>query len=111
MIAAYTQTAFSNANFAVVDGPSMDNESLGNIARYHLVVTVKQMGTKTLKYFGSSSEQYTLGLTMKAIETQSGKIAAGPLTATVSYTTLNSEENLKEAVTNLAGQLQKTLVK
>lgn len=111
MIAAYMQTAFSNANFAVVDGPSLGNESLGNIARYHLVVTVKQMGTTTLNYYGSTSEQYTLGLTVKAIETLSGKIAAGPLTSTVSYTTLNVETNLKEAITNLAGQLQKTLAK
>lgn len=111
MIDAYTQEVFSGADFAIVDEPSRGNESLGGIARYHLVVSVKQMGTTTLNYYGSSSEQYSLGLTMKAIETQNGKIAAGPLTTTVKFTAMNAEENLKEAVTNLAARLQKNLAK
>lgn len=111
MIDAYVQEAFSSADFAIVDEPSLGNESLGSIARYHLVVSVKQMGTTTLNYYGSTSEQYALGLTMKAIATQNGKIAAGPLTTTVKYTAMNAEENLKEAITNLAGRLQKTMGK
>ncbi|MCX6584182.1 MAG: protein kinase [Candidatus Aminicenantes bacterium] len=111
MITAYVQAAFSRANFAVVDGPSMGNESLGGIARYHLVVTIKQMETTTLQYYGSTSEQYSLGLTMKAVETQGGKIAAGPFTRTVKYTSLNAADNLKAAVAGLAAQLQKALGK
>jgi len=111
MITAYVQAAFSRANFAVVDGPSMGNESLGGIARYHLVVTIKQMETTTLQYYGSTSEQYSLGLTMKAVETQGGKIAAGPFTRTVKYTALNAADNLKAAVAGLAAQLQKALGK
>ncbi|MCU0284836.1 MAG: protein kinase [Acidobacteria bacterium] len=111
MIDTYAQEAFSSADFTVIDAPSRDNDSLGSIAKYHLVISVKQMGTTTLNYYGSSSEQYSIGLTMKAIDTQDGKIAAGPVTATVKYTALNAEENLKEAVTNLASRLQKTLAK
>jgi serine/threonine protein kinase len=111
MISAYAQAAFSRADFAVVDGPSMGNEALSNIARYNLVVTVKQLETTTLQYYGNTSEQYSVGLTMKAVETQSGKIAAGPFTRTVKYTTLNAADNLKAAVASMASQLQKALGK
>lgn len=111
MISAYTQAAFSRADFAVVDGPSMGNESLSHIARYNLVVSIKQLETTTLQYYGNTSEQYSVGLTMKAVETQSGKIAAGPFTRTVKYTTLNASDNLKSAVASLASQLKKALGK
>jgi serine/threonine protein kinase len=109
IITSYVQSVFSRANFTIMDGPSMGNKNLSDIARYHLVVTVNLLGTTTLNYYGSSSEQYTVGLTMKAVATQSGKIIAGPLTATVKYTTLNAEENLKKAAVRLASRLQKTL--
>lgn len=111
MINAYTQAAFSRANFAVVDGPSRGDEALSNIARYNLVVTIRQLETTTLQYYGSTSEQYSVGLTMKAVETHGGKIAAGPFTRTVKYTTLNAADNLKAAVASLASQLQKALGK
>lgn len=111
MITAYAQAAFSRANFAVVDGPSLGNESLSRIARYNLVVSVKQLETTTLQYYGNTSEQYSVGLTMKAVETQGGKIAAGPFTRTVKYTALNAADNLKAAVASLVSQLQKALGK
>jgi serine/threonine protein kinase len=109
LITSYVQSVFSRANFTIMDGPSMGSRNLSDIARYHLVVTVKPLGTTTLSYYGSSSEQYTVGLTMKAVATQSGKIIAGPLTAAVKYTTLNAEENLKKAAVRLASRLQKAL--
>jgi len=109
MITAYVQKVFSRDNFAVVDGPSVGSKALKEVARYHLVVSVKHMGTTTLNYYGNSSEQYTVGLTMKAIDTLTGKITAGPLTRTVKYTTLNAEENLKGAVQGLAAKLKESL--
>lgn len=109
MITAYAQAAFSRADFTVVDGPSLGNEALSRIARYNLVISVKQLETTTLQYYGNTSEQYSVGLTMKAVETQSGKIAAGPFTRTVKYTTLNASENLKAAVASLASQLKNSL--
>lgn len=109
MIAAYVQDSFSRADFTVIDGPSVGNKKLGDIARYHLVMTVKLMATNTLNYYGSSTTQYTVGLTMKAIDTAKGTIAAGPITAAVKYTSVNLEENLKEAVEKLASRLQKAL--
>jgi len=109
LITSYVQSVFSRANFTIMDGPSIGSRNLSDIARYHLVVTVKPLGTTTLNYYGSSSEQYTVGLTMKAVATRSGKIIAGPLTAAVKYTTLNAEENLKKAAVRLASRLQKAL--
>ena len=109
MIAAYVQDSFSRADFSVIDGPSVGNKKLGDIARYHLVMTVKLMATNTLNYYGSSTTQYTVGLTMKAIDTDKGTIAAGPITATVKYTSVNVEENLKKAVEKLTSRLQKAL--
>jgi altronate dehydratase len=89
----------------------MGNKKPGDIARYHLVVTVKLMATNTLNYYGSSTTQYTVGMTMKAIDTGKGTIAAGPITGTVKYTSVNVAENLKEAVEKLASRLQKLLEK
>jgi len=109
MITAYAQNAFSRDNFAVVDGPSVGSKALKEVARYHLVVSVKHMGTTTLNYYGNSSEQYTVGMTMKAIDTRTGKITAGPLTRTVKYTALNAEEILKGAVQELAAKLKRSL--
>ncbi len=109
LITSYVQSVFSHANFTIIDGPSIGNRKLGDIARYHLVVTARLLGTTTLNYYGSSTEQYTVGLTMKALATQSGKITAGPFTAAVKYTTLNARENLKKAVIKLASRLKNAL--
>lgn len=109
LITAYVQNAFSRDNFAVVDGPSVRDKDLKDIARYHLVVTVKNMGTETLTYYGNSSEQYSVALTMKVMDTQTGKIASGPVTRVVKYTSLNTEENLKGAIQELAAKLKKSL--
>jgi hypothetical protein len=104
MIAAYVQDSFSHADFTVIDGPSAADKKPGDIARYHLVMTVRLMATDTLSYYGSSTTQYTLGLTMKAIDTARGTIAAGPITAAVKYTSVNIAENLKEAVQKLTSR-------
>lgn len=108
-IAAYAQKIFSRDNFSIIDGPSVGSKALNEVARYHLVISAKLMETTTLNYYGNSTEQYTVGLTMKAIDTQTGKLVADPLTRTVKYTAINAEENLKEAVQELAFRLKKSL--
>jgi serine/threonine protein kinase len=109
LITAYVQNTFSRDNFSVVDGPSVGDKDLRDIARYHLVVTSKNMGTETLTYYGNSTEQYSVALTMKIMDTQTGKIASGPASQIVKYTSLNAEENLKGAVKELAAKLKKSL--
>ncbi len=109
MITAYTQKIFSRDNFSIIDGPSVSSKALKDVARHHLVVSVRHMGSTTLDYYGNSTEQYTVGLTMKAIDTRTGKLVADPLTRTVKYTAVNAEENLKEAVQELAFRLKKSL--
>ena len=109
LITAYVQNTFSRDNFSVVDGPSVGNKDLRDIARYHLVVTSKSMGTETLTYYGNSTEQYSVAFTMKIMDTQTGKIASGPVSRVVKYTSLNAEENLKGAVQELAAKLKRSL--
>jgi serine/threonine protein kinase len=109
LITAYVQNTFSRDNFSVVDGPSVSNKDLRDIARYHLVVTSKSMGTETLTYYGNSTEQYSVAFTMKIMDTQTGKIASGPVSRVVKYTSLNAEENLKGAVQELAAKLKRSL--
>ncbi len=109
LITSYVQSVFSRANYTIMDGPSIGNRKLSDIARYHLVVTARLLGTTTLNYYGSSTEQYRVGLTLKAVATRSGKIIAGPLTATVKYTNLNAKENLKKVVIKLASRLKNAL--
>ncbi|MCP5102953.1 MAG: serine/threonine protein kinase [bacterium] len=109
MVTAYAQNVFSRSGFTVMDGPSVSERALKDIARYHLVVTAKHMGSATLNYYGNSTEQYTVGLTMKAIDTQTGGIKAGPITGTVEYTALNAGENIKAAVEKLASRLKSSL--
>lgn len=111
MITAYAQNVFKRNNLTVIDGPTVGNRSLDEVTRYHLVVTSKHMGSTTLNYYGNSTEQYTVGLTMKAIDTRTQRVVAGPFTATVRYTSINVDENLKEAVEKLATRLLQALGK
>jgi len=109
IITAYTQSTLASNNFTIIDGHSVQDKQLGDIARFHLVISVKQMGTTTLQYYGQTTQQYTVGLTMKGISTKNGRIVAGPVTKIVKYTSLNEEENIKAAVENLIFKIQSKL--
>jgi serine/threonine-protein kinase len=104
IITSFVQSAFSRFNFQNIDGYSAGNKELSEVASYHIVVSVKHMGTSTLQYYGQTSEQYTVGLTIKGIATKNGRIVAGPVTKIVKYTAMNLEDNLKEAVDELVSQ-------
>jgi serine/threonine protein kinase len=105
-ITAYLQSFFSRNNFLVVDGPSVAERNIAAVARYHLVVSSKLLATTTLNYYGHSSELYTVALTIKAVAPQDGRIVVGPFTRTAKFTAINAEEKLKEAVGDLARQVQ-----
>lgn len=104
-ITSYLQSILSRNNLLVIDGPSVAERSLSEVARNHLVITSELLATTTLNYYGRSSELYTVVLTIKAMEPDSGRICAGPFTETVKFTAINSEEKLKEAVESLARQI------
>lgn len=101
----YIEEILSKRNFTVIDGPTVSNRNLRDVARNHLVLDAKQVGSRTLTYHGSSSELYTVRLTLKVIDPATGKILAGPFSKTVEYTSLNAEENFRDAVTSLMSKI------
>jgi serine/threonine protein kinase len=101
LVAPFIEKILVKKNFTVMDGPSMAGREITDIARNHIVVTVKQTGSTTLNYYGNSSEMITVRISIKVVNPQTGKIAAGPMSETVEYTALNSDEKLKAAVDKL----------
>lgn len=101
LIAAYAQKTAQKHKYLVVDGPAVRNKPVNQSARFQLAITIKQLGSTTLNYYGNSTEQYTVGITVKAIDTLSGRMIAGPATSSVQYTALNADENLQEAIDEL----------
>lgn len=109
LVTPYVQSFLSKRNFKVMDGPSVSDKEIARIARNHIVVTIKSLGSSTLQFYGNSQEQYTVRVTVKLVAASTGRIAAGPYSETVKYTTLNAEDNLKEAVFKLMTRLQSAI--
>jgi len=101
LVAPFIEKILVKKNFTVMDGPSVAGREITDIARNHIVVTVKQTGSTTLNYYGNSSEMVTVRISIKVVNPQTGKIVAGPMSETVEYTALNSDEKLKAAVDKL----------
>jgi serine/threonine protein kinase len=109
LVTPYVQEILTRNNFTIIDGPSVADRDISEVARNHIVVEVKQIGATTLNYYGNSSQQYTVRLTIKVIAPNTGKIIAGPVSQTVKYTALNAEENLREAVVKLIAHIKPVL--
>lgn len=109
LITAFAQEIFSTGGFTVMDGPGLDNRNPAELARHHMTIVSKHMGTETLDFYGNSTQQHTMSLIIRAVDTRTGKVAAGPFTKIVKYTALNAEENLKEAIALLAARIKSTL--
>ncbi|MCP4217044.1 MAG: hypothetical protein GY765_20520 [bacterium] len=74
-------------------------------AAYHLFIKVRDLGSKQLKYYGNTTTQYTLFVTLKVIDTRTKRVVAGPVSRQIGYTALNEESNIKEAIAQLVRQL------
>ncbi len=109
LVAPFIEKILVKKNFTVMDGPSLAGREITGIARNHIVVTVKQTGSTTLNYYGNSSEMITVRISIKVVNPQTGKIVAGPMSETVEYTALNSDEKLKAAVDKLMSRFLPTL--
>ena len=109
LVTPYVQEILTQNNFTIIDGPSVADRDISEVARNHIVVEVKQIGATTLNYYGNSSQQYTVRLTIKVIAPKTGKIIAGPVSQTVEYTTLNAEEKLRGAVAKLIAHIKPIL--
>jgi serine/threonine protein kinase len=106
LVTPYIQEILARKNFTIIDGPSVADRDLSEVARSRIVITVKQIGTTTLNYYGSSSEQYTVQLTIKVVDLKTGKTVSGPVIETVEYTTLNAQEKLKKAAAKLIARIR-----
>lgn len=109
LVAPYIEEILSNKNFTVMDGPSVGGRKIADAARNHIVVTVKQTGSTSLNYYGNSSEMITVRISIKVVNPKTGKIVVGPMSQTVEYTALNSEEKLSDAVDKLMYRFLPTL--
>jgi len=109
LVAPYIEEILSRKNFTVMDGPSVAGRKIADAARNHIVVTVKQTGSTSLNYYGNSSEMITARISIKVVNPKTGKIVVGPMSQTVEYTALNSEEKLSEAVDKLMYRFLPTL--
>jgi serine/threonine-protein kinase len=109
LVAPYIEEILTRKNFTVMDGPSVAGRKIADVARNHIVVTVKQTGSTNLNYYGKSSEMITARISIKVVNPQTGKIVVGPMSQTVEYTALNSEENLRDAVDKLMYRFLPTL--
>ncbi len=106
LVSSYIEQILARKKYTIIDGPTVSNRSIADVAHNHIVISAKQLGTTTLKYYGSSSEQYTVALTLKVVSPATGKVITGPVSQTVKYTDLNAEENLKEAVRAMVAALK-----
>ena len=109
LVAPYIEEILSKKNFTVMDGPSVGDRKIADVARNHIVVTVKQTGSTSLNYYGNSSEMITARISIKVVNPKTGKIVVGPMSQTVEYTALNSEEKLSDAVDKLMYRFLPTL--
>jgi serine/threonine-protein kinase len=109
LVAPYIEEILSKKNFTVMDGPSVAGRKIADVARNHIVVTVKQTGSTSLNYYGNSSEMITARISIKVVNPKTGKIVVGPMSQTVEYTALNSEEKLRGAVDKLMYRFLPTL--
>ena len=92
-----------------MDGPSTMDKKISDIARFHLIVSSKYMGSTALKYYGNTSQLHTVSISIKIVNPKNGKMISGPFTRTVKYTAINADEKLKDAVEDLTLELQNNL--
>jgi serine/threonine protein kinase len=109
LVAPFIEEILSKKNFTVMDGPSVAGRKIADAARNHIVVTVKQTGSTSLNYYGNSSEMITVRISIKVVNPKTGKIVVGPMSQTVEYTAINSEEKLRDAVDKLMYRFLPTL--
>jgi hypothetical protein len=106
VIAAYVEEMMSRKNYTVIDGPSIAGGNEADVARNRVVIQTRQLGTTTLSYYGNTSEQYSVSISIKVVSISSGKLVKGPVVKTVKYTALNAEENIREAVAGMVARLR-----
>lgn len=109
LISSITHEILSNNNFHIIDRPSVENEKLSKVARFHLVIAENYLGSTTLSYYGSTSELQSYSITIKVISTKDNNIIAGPFNEIAKFTSLNIKENLTKAIKKLIRKILKKI--
>ncbi|MGB5622494.1 MAG: toll/interleukin-1 receptor domain-containing protein [Gammaproteobacteria bacterium] len=71
-------------------------------ARFRVATTVRVIDSRQLEFYGRTQTQYTVALTLRTTDLTNGASVFGPITETVQYTSINAEQNLKQAASELA---------
>ncbi len=101
LVSSYMQNILQKKKYIIIDPEAAAGKPVKEIARSHMIISVNDLGSNTLKYYGRETTEYKVNISIKLISPQTGRIVKGPVNRTVSYTNLNIDENFKEAVDKL----------
>ncbi len=79
------------------------------IARFRVATTVRVIDSRLLEFYGRTQTEYTVALTLRTTDLTNGASVFGPITGTVQYTSINAEQNLQQAASELARQAAEDL--
>lgn len=104
VIQAAVEAELADQAFALVDPASNPRRSIRELVRFGVATTARVVDTRELKFYGRTQTQYTVTLTLQVTDLTRGAIVVGPINATVQYTSINAEENLRQAARELASR-------
>ncbi len=109
LVNTWFEGAFADQQFEIIDFLSLPPEMLHEVARFQVVTTATLISTQPLEYFGNIQTQYTVALTTRVNDLGTGVTVVGPENTTLRYTSINMEQNLRKASTDLARSIARAL--
>jgi len=74
-----------------------------------LLAQIQKTGSMTLRYYGQTQELITASFNVQVVDATSGMSILPPSTGSAKFTSLNMEENLKEAINSAVGDLDEKI--
>lgn len=74
-----------------------------------IYISVSTMNAAPLHFYGRTMEQYASTISIKAVDTATGRAVLSPITKTVNYTSLNMQDNVEEATQEISAALPKKI--
>jgi len=93
----------------LIDPAAAQYGSVQPIARFRVATTVRVIDSRLLEFYGRTQTEYTVALTLRTTDLTNGASVFGPITGTVQYTSINAEQNLQQAASELARQAAEDL--
>ncbi len=63
-----------------------------------LLAQIQKVGSMTLQYYGRTQEMITASFTIQVVDAMNGVSVTSPVTGSVQFTSINMDENIKEAI-------------